>query len=62
MTKSQCIQSLKEQGYTLKALDENETKVLKNWKDDPTSDDVIENNYGLPDMNTWSDTPTNLNC
>jgi P4 family phage/plasmid primase-like protien len=47
MTKSQCIQSLKEQGYTLKALDENETKVLKNWKDDPTSDDVIENNYGV---------------
>ena len=47
MTKSECIQSLKEQGYTLKALDKNETKILRNWKDDPTSDDVIENNYGV---------------
>jgi len=47
MTKSQCIQSLKDQGYTLKALDENESKVLKNWKDDPTSDDIIKNNYGV---------------
>jgi len=47
MTKSECVKSLKEQGYTLKALDENETKILRNWKDDPTSDDVIETNYGV---------------
>ena len=47
MTKSECIESLKDQGYTLKALDGNETKVLRNWKDDTTSDNVIENNYGV---------------
>jgi P4 family phage/plasmid primase-like protien len=47
LTKSECIQSLKDQGYTLKALDKDETKVLRNWKDDPTSDDIIENNYGV---------------
>lgn len=47
MTKSECIQSLKDQGYTLKALEKNETKILRNWKDDFTSDDIIENNYGV---------------
>ncbi len=45
--KTECIESLKKQGYTIKALDKGESKVLRHWKDNPTSDDHIENNYAV---------------